>query len=382
MAGLDPYTPGAGTRPLHLPGRAAQIALVNDLAEQVEAGRSANPMIYAGLRGVGKTSLLYEARDALSARGWLAGYYEVRRSVEPGEAIRSIITESAARSTGKLRRALSAGSHSIDGVKLKIGATGAAVEVASTPVQSSDPYPELVRYLRGIGADARMQGVGVALILDEIQVFRKRDLTVLVQALAALADEPIALIGAGLPYLAAEMAKSNTYAERFRFETIDRLNEQDSRTAIVDPALDQGTTWDDDALARILSLADGYPYFLQLFASETWRAAGDAAQISLAHVEATISPTRRQLDAGIYSARYGRLSAGERAYVNAMVDLGSARVASGDVARLLERSLTQLSTTRDRIIRKGIIHAPVPGALEFSVPGFADYVQRHREPDE
>ena len=87
---------------------------------------------------------------------------------------------------------------------------------------------------------------------------------------------------------------------------------------------------------------------------------------------------RRRLDSGIYATRFGRASVAERAYLAAMAEAmgGGDRAGSGDVARRLGRSLAELSTTRDRLIRKGIIHGPEPGQLEFSVPGFKEYVLR------
>ncbi|MDY0892924.1 ATP-binding protein [Frigoribacterium sp. CFBP9030] len=391
---LNPYTPGAGTRPPTLIGRESQLAVVGSLAELVEAGRSSNPVVFTGLRGVGKTSLLQEVGAVLRSRGWLAGYYEVRRDVEPGVAVRSIVRDSADLTQGRLRKALSSGAHSIGGMKLSLGPTGFtfAVDAAAPRREDSDPFPELVRFLRLLGRDASQNGVGVALLIDELQVFRKRDIAVLVQALSALKDEPIVLIGAGLPYLASELSKANTYAERFRFEVIDRLGEADARSAVTDPAFDLGTIWDDDALERVLELADRYPYFLQLYASESWTSAAGAARIDSTHVDEAIPAVQRQLDAGLYSARYDRLSEREREYVDTMVAVADAspdggddarprpsvspRVQSGAVAAELGKSLTQVATTRDRIIRKGIIHAPVYGELEFSVPGFADYVRR------
>lgn len=384
---LNPYTPGAGTPPRALIGRGSQLALVRDLADQVEAGRAPNPIIFTGLRGVGKTSLLYEVRDELRARGWLAGYYEVRRDVEPGVAVRAIVQDSAGLARGALREALSSGAHAIGGLRLTAGPSGLAFQVDARAGDASDrdPYAELVAFLSRLGQDARRSGLGVALLVDELQVFRKRDVSVLVQALSALKDQPVALLGAGLPYLAGELSGANTYAERFRYEQIDRLDEADARSAVVDPAFDQGTTWAADALDRIVALAAGYPYFLQLYASESWIAAGGAARITLGHVEASVPSVRRQLDAGLYSARFARLSQREREYVEAMVAVADQHpdggrvdlpVGSGAVAEHLSLTLAQASTTRARVIRKGVVHAPTHGELAFSVPGFADYVRR------
>lgn len=51
---LNPYTPGAGTRPALLAGRDSQMALLGNLADQVEAGRTGNPIVYIGLRGMAR----------------------------------------------------------------------------------------------------------------------------------------------------------------------------------------------------------------------------------------------------------------------------------------------------------------------------------------
>ncbi|WP_104083279.1 ATP-binding protein [Cryobacterium sp. Y11] len=377
---LNPYTPGAGTRPTLLAGRGTQTALLRNLADQVEAGRTGNPIVYIGLRGMGKTSLMYAARDLLRERGWLAGYFEVRRNVEPGVAVQTIIADSAQLSTGKLRAALAAGGHRIGGMKLTLSPAGFSFEIdtdkrTANPV--ADPFPALVAFLRALGADARANGVGVALLIDELQLFRKRDLAVLIQALSALEDEPIVLIGAGLPGLPADMAKANTYAERFRFEGIGPLHDPDAKEAVVGPAFGQGILWDAHAVSSLITSAQGYPYFLQLYASEAWIAADGAPTITPEHLEASTNAAQRQLNVGLYTARYDRLSGREREYVDALAALMPSnvdRVGSSDVAHKLGKTLSVVAPVRDRVIKKGIVHSPAFGMLEFSVPGFASYV--------
>lgn len=283
---------------------------------------------------MGKTSLLHRVRDILRARGWLAGYYEVRRDVDPGVAIRTIIADSAQLSTGPLRTALATGGHRLGSMKLSLGPTGFGFEADTTAAAdpSADPYPQLVTFLRQLGDNARANGIGVALLIDELQIFQKRDL------------------------------------------------------AVFDPAFDQGVIWDDLALDVLVREAEGYPYFVQLYASETWIRADGEPRVTADHVLAAEVPVRRQLDVGLYSARYDRLSDREREYVDAMVevmgttggDLGfrRQRVSSGQVAAALGKTLSAVGQSRDRVIRKGIVHSPQFGMLEFSVPGFADYVRR------
>jgi len=340
---------------------------------------------------MGKTALLYEVREELRGRGWLAGYYEVRRDVEPGAAVASIVAEGATLAGRRLRKALKADIHRIGSAKLSFGPTGVVLEIeAKDEISATDPYPELVALLKELGRSAAASGVGVALLIDELQVFRKRDLSVLVQALSFVRQEPIALIGAGLPYLPSEMSKANTYAERFRYEAIDRLRDSEVRQAVTEPAEQEGADWEPDAVERVVELSFGYPYFVQLYASEAWVAAADATVVTVAHVNSAIDAAQRQLDAGLYAARYDRLSETEREYVHAMVRVmrleespilidvstESERVGSGEIASELGKTINAVAPTRDRVIRKGVIHSPQFGLLEFSVPGFASYVNR------
>jgi hypothetical protein len=46
------------------------------------------------------------------------------------------------------------------------------------------------------------------------------------------------------------------------------------------------------------------------------------------------------------------------------------------VARALGESLSELGPVRERLIQKGVIHAPTHGALAFSVQGFRDHLRR------
>jgi hypothetical protein len=48
----------------------------------------------------------------------------------------------------------------------------------------------------------------------------------------------------------------------------------------------------------------------------------------------------------------------------------------GEVAQILGEKLSALSPQRDQLIKNGLIHSPGYGQIEFSVPGFADYIRR------
>lgn len=385
-AGLNPYTPGVGTRPPVLVGRDLQLAVIEQTARLVEGGREPQHVILTGLRGVGKTVLVKEGMRRLRARRWLCGYYEVRRDVEAGVAIAAIVAGGAsllprrAKLAGALRRLrASIGSASLS------GASDGTVSISISPRPgTTDAYFEALRLFQQLGAAAAEDHVGVALCVDELQTFRRKDAITLLQALEAGdgADARVLLLGAGLPTTGVELAKANTYAERFRYEVLDDLSAREARHAVEEPAAALGVTWEPDALTRVVELASGYPFFLQLYASESWDAAerrdAQMGAITQADVDSGRTFAQRRLDHGIYATRFGRASAAERNYLVAMAELmgEGSRAGTADIARELGRTLAELSTTRDRLIRKGVVHSPEPGRLEFSVPGFKEYVLR------
>jgi hypothetical protein len=154
---------------------------------------------------------------------------------------------------------------------------------------------------------------------------------------------------------------------------------------LAEPAIAEGAVWDDDALDEVVKIAQGYPYFLQLYAYESWEAAGRTqrvANVTLAHVKMAQPIAERQIETGIYAARFGQTTESERRYLFAMIDVmgrkESPQVRSSEVASAMNRGLSDVSPIRDNIIRKGIIHSPEHGFLMFSIPGFREYLARKR----
>jgi hypothetical protein len=405
---INPYAPGAGTDPPVLAGRDAQLALIEAAAQRAESGPDVTPLVLTGLRGMGKTVLLHQARLRLDERGWATGYLEGRKSLDTDEATRLLVVEAEShltagrrivRSTRKILR-------SISGFTVPAGPVG-GVGVQRTMSAQDAADQSLVGVLRLLGRAAKEEGLGFALFFDELQTLRRRDLAILIRSISLLRGLPVVLVGAGLPCLPAELASASTYAERFDYTVIDWLPPDDVREALVGGAINSGHNWDESGCRRVYELSHGYPYFVQLYASEAWDRAESAekAEISEADVLAAEPRVQSRVDVGLYSARYDRATTSEQRYLQAMARVwsrqagdaeqraittrtledfaGSAeRVRSGEVARELEQPLTAVGPIRDRLIRKGILHSPQHGVIAFSVPGFADYVLRRAEAEE
>jgi hypothetical protein len=146
--------------------------------------------------------------------------------------------------------------------------------------------------------------------------------------------------------------------------------------ALTVPAVDEGTTWDEAGLRRIVSVSEGYPYFVQAFGKVAWDVADGPDRITLDDVERSIPVALAELDDGFYRSRVERTNGTERAYLRAMADLGPGPVRSADVARLLGRTTNSLAPARDQLIKRALCYSPRLGEIDFTVPMFGAYLQR------
>ena len=383
---VNPYCAGAGTRPPLLAGRGRQLAQVEYLARQFEGRRGAESIVWYGLRGMGKTVLLREVTDRLRDRGWLVGYHEVRRDAGIGGSIASILLQ-ATRALGRGRLAAA-----LSWLRDQLGAASVTADLGEVTLRlglhstRTAPLPEdaLDGLFVRLGEAAADAGAGAVFLLDELQLMERHDLSALLHAADAAKDLPLAFVGAGLPDLPGHLAAAGTYAERLFYDRVDWLTESDVVEALTVPAEEFGVTYDAAALELLVGHIRAYPYFLQLYAEETWKAAGTPSDragtvIEVRDVEGALGAVDHRLEEGLYRIRLEKASPSEQDYLRAMASLGDGRVSSGDVVRVLGKSHQQASTQRDRLITKGLVYAPAHNALEFTVPGFGAYLRRHFE---
>lgn len=382
----NPYSPGAGRKPSALVGRDRQRSDWQVALERVERERSAQPIVLYGLRGVGKTVLLADFRRTAARRSWITAQLEAGsdRSLREalGEALHDPLADLARPRAGKrLLRALktalsfkasydSAGAWNF-GIDLsEIGGGGADTGTLET---------DLRKVIHDVAAAAAEEGVGLAVLIDEAQDLTPEE----IMAMCAIAhsasqdDWAVVFAFAGLPSLPRILAESKSYAERFKYESIQALDTNLARTALVQPAADEDVTWTADAVDIVVKESGGYPYFLQQFGQDTWNAAvGDTIGLTDARVGAATG--RAALDAGFFRARWDRATRSEQAYLTAMAHFGDTGSASGEVAAYLGRPAQSFGPVRASLIAKGLIYAPEHGVVAYTVPGMADFITRLR----
>jgi len=383
---VNPYAPGAGTPPPELTGRDGLLETVRIAGERVRAGRQAKSVLMIGLRGVGKTVLL----DRMRMNAEAAGMETIRVEAPEGRSLPAILApplrqvllrlsrrEQARDLAGRALRALAG---FVKALKVKFQDIEVSIDLAPEPglADSGDLEHDLPALLETIGAAAKAAGTALILFVDELQYVPQEQLASLITALHRCAQRqaPVMLVGAGLPQLPGQMGRAKSYAERlFDFPFVGPLDDAAARAALELPAQALGVAYAPQAMARILELAQGYPYFLQEWGKHAWDVA-EASPIALRDVEIASREVEAALDGGFFRVRFDRLTLAEKRYLRAMAELGPGPLRSGDIATELERKVTALGPMRHQLIAKGMIWSPSHGDTAFTVPMFDAFMRR------
>lgn len=381
----NPYTPGAGSRPPVLSGRDAQLESFRTLLQRLRLGRPEKSLLMTGLRGVGKTVLLSALEGIAEEAGFRTAAAEITHETDFAVLMARLTRRAllALSATGRLRDHARRAASVLKAFSLRLSdgvEIGIDVQAAVGRGDSGHLADDLADVLVELGGAAADHDSGVVFLLDEIQFLGRAELEALITALhqCTQRDLPVTLAGAGLPQLPALAGAAKSYAERmFDFPVIDRLDDTAARAALELPAAAEGASFEPAAIARLLTLTGGYPYFLQEFGKHVWNLAAGPV-ITGADVKAAEPIVRLQLDDNFFRVRIARTTGAELTYLSAMADLGGGPYRSGDIAARLGRSGPQgLAPVRARLIDKGLIYSPAYGLNEFTVPAFADFLLRN-----
>lgn len=286
------------------------------------------------------------------------------------------------------------GSTWTDTVRSKIRTLAESVQLSLGPLSVKGPEPagrprlstSTGRALQDLVVEVTSQLVkrdsnGLCIFIDEIQEADHDGLRALAYAWQNLQAEnpdlPAMVVAAGLGHSQDVITDAVSFSERFAFRPLTELGEDAERTALVRPTGDLGVSWETEALDSALKHAAGYPYFLQVIGDETWTAAGfpDAgASLTNAALEDALDAFREDREM-FFRARWKKATRAEAELITAMAQLGSPVVKRAAVAEKMGRKTTDISMVRSSLIDKGIIQAPRGGYLEFTVPGFGDFVR-------
>ncbi len=385
----NPYRPGAGRRPPLLAGRDGVLDAFDVVRRRAESlGEGDRSWVLNGLRGVGKTVVLNELVARVSEPGWITAKVEAGASqplaVSLSQSlVRGMRTATGRHPTPRLRRLLGvfrAFSVTVDPEGAV--AIGADVDPIAGIADSGRLAEDLAGLFEVMGETARELGIGVLVLVDELQEAKSAELAAVNTAVHHLGQAsvplPLIVVGAGLPSLPAQLGEATSYAERlYEYRPLGLLDDQASRDALVVPAREHGVEWEREGLAAAVDAAGGYPYFLQAVGKHVWDNAR-TTPITEEDVEVGLVEARREVDDGLYRSRWDRATPVQRDLLRAVADIGGAGPATvADIARAMGKARTSdISVARNEVIKKGLTYAPERGLLAFTVPGMHDFIAR------
>jgi len=383
-AATNPFAPGAGTRPPQLAGRDAIVRDAHVALRRTLAGRPAKSRMLLGLRGVGKTVLLYRIAELAEEEGILVVQLEAPEHRRLAEmlvpALRTILFKLSASQKGAhvARRAMAVLRAFAAAFELKVGEVEIGVKPETGTADSGNLEADLPDLLIAVAEAAKKAQKAVAIFVDEVQYLTAEDLAALIVSIHKIGQKglPLVFFGAGLPQLAALSGDAKSYAERlFDFPEVGALDDEAAKLAIREPLRGEGVEIEPDALTSIIRRTECYPYFLQEWGSHAWNSAAESP-ISRADVERATKQALAALDKGFFRVRLDRLTPREKDYMRAMAELGPGPHRSGDVANELGMETTAAGPLRNLLIKKGMIWSPAHGDTAFTVPMFDEFMRR------
>lgn len=341
-------------------------------------------MMLLGLRGTGKTVLLHEIGRIAEEEGLLVSKVEAPE----GESLPRLLypeLRKVMRSLSSVDAAKQIAGRGLRGLRnfasiFKIEVAGVEVSVEPEPglADSGDLQHDLPALFNVIGRAAKAAGKGWILLIDEVQYLSERDLSALIVAIHQMSQEglPVLLVGAGLPQVARLAGEAKSYSERlFLYPEVGALDPASAGQAVEKPIEDEDASIEPPALSTVVSRTQGYPFFLQEWASIAWNYA-NGPKITSEDIEISYIETLASLDRGFFRVRIDRLTRAEVQFVKTMSELGDGPYAMADIARAMGRTSSSLGPTRANIISKGMIYSTDHGYLDFTVPLFAEFMRR------
>lgn len=344
-------------------------------------------MLMTGLRGVGKTVILNEIVRLAEALGTVVPIYmeatdshRLREMLALPLRLALLKLDRMAGAKDRIVKGLSALRNFMGTVKVGIGDIDIALEPLRGVADTGDMQFDLIGLLTAVAEAAADRNKAIVLLIDEVQYLSEEELSALVMALHRMQQLqlPLVMVGAGLPIVAKLAGEAKSYAERlFTYPSVGALTREGAARAIGDPFGRAGIHVEKAALEALFEKTRGYPYFLQAWGSQLWNFV-EKGPIALDDVKNVESAVQYALDVNFFRIRMERLTPSEREFISAMaaVTREDCPCGIGDIAGKLKVAQSAIAPRRAALIRKGMVYSPRHGALAFTVPMFADFVNR------
>ena len=362
----SPFTPGYGKKPAIFGGYGEEMAELKAVFQTLDFGEN-HSVLVSGLRGAGKTSFLTTLQDAAREAGWLVISDDASAGLM-ARVMDSTIPTLINEMTPRIRTRLT---------KLGIWQFSADVEyVDRHRAVKPQLRTDLVALSNALGADG-----GILITIDEVSAgrVRLRELSKFaLQISHALQDgAQIMVVFAGVKVsLDALLAEEHTtFLRRSKEVEFERLSAPETQRVFIETAGLGGRTIDEEALDKLVSLAQGYPYLIQLAGDYAWRNDSTASRITLTDASIAHNRAIRAVESRVISRVYGDLSDVDQKFLNAMAE-DDDRTKVADIVRRMRVSDAYVQVYKKRLIDSGYVHPAGHGYVQFSLPYLGAYIRR------
>lgn len=337
-----------------------------------------------GLRGVGKTVLLNRLYSKATEKGFRTAKVEApERGMLPQllvpELRRVLYSLDLILASGRLvHRAASVLRNFAAVFKVKVGDIEIGIDQSAGTADTGNLEQDLPELLVAVCEAAEERNAALGIFLDEVQYLSSEELASLIVACHEVAQRnlPFFFVGAGLPQIPALAGNAKSYAERlFNYPVVGQLEIPAARSALVNPAKNEGVEFDEDAVDEILRVTERYPYFVQEWGFHVWNSA-PASPIQRVDVQRATPGVIAHLDSNFFRVRFDRLTLLQQKYLRAMAEIGPGPFQTGDIAATLGVEAASVATVRQQLINKGMIWSQRHGETAFTVPLFDAFMKR------
>jgi AAA ATPase domain len=376
----NPYQPAPGAPPPVLAGRDAELRAIADALARTGEGRPAQPLVFVGLRGIGKTALLHRLAADGGTRAVVVAVEAAKDTTLAG-SLRVALQTAIRRSGGASRKLGDALQSALEKLPLpayelpnNLGA------IALTPPPAAQLEGPLSDAMSQLAVSLHKHGRYLAVTIDELQDADLATLRPLITVIhqSAASQAPMLFACAGLPGTPARLHEARTYTERWQFFRLTLLTPAQATDAIWLPAAALGVSVERDALDLLAGESGGYPFFVQEYAKAAWDH-HRGKRITLADAQAVIGGVRALLENSFYRERFERLTGRELRFAIALADLGPGAQQLRAIAERMGTDSAALGSTRTQLIKKDVIVVPGPGLVEFRIPLSDRYIENNRD---
>lgn len=381
---VSPFTPGFGSTPPHMAGRADLLRRVCGLLAGNPASDGGTNLL-TGPRGYGKTVLLNEIADAASMeRGWVVLEVSGADGDLVAETHKAVLRARSVLSDTSVEQG--AGSN-ISGVRL--GAVGLSVGVefqdADGRSRPSARYGDDLRYdLTDLVNMVGGAGSRVLLSVDEmhsVPLRQARKLGSYIQHIAKRERGALCFVGAALPTVKDTLLTdtASTFLHRMVVHDVDLLMDAEVLNGLVEPFAERGMLIDDEAARVCVAGVSGFPYMLQLVGDRAWRIARTGCgRVDAATAAAAVADAGMTLAGHLFSPTWAALSDADKRFAEALRSMGGYG-RTREAAALAGIAAGSASAYRRRAVQAGVVRPAGRGFVEFAHPMMQQWLEDERQ---